>query len=456
MATLDTTRSPIDSLRSRSPVRRHPRRPGWDDARRLSTCRPTSARRRSPSRPTSARSPPSSRTRASAACASRRSAPATTPGPLGSLEDADPLRPRRMTGVPIDAEARRARVARGDALGGRRRRSVRARAGARCTAPRRDVGVVGYSLGGGIGWLARKHGMQTNSVTAIELVTADGAARPRGRRARARAVLGPARRRRQLRRRHRDRVRRSCRSRELYAGALFFPFERTAEVLHAWTRAAARRCPTRSPRWATSCSSRRCRRSPRPCAASRSWSSRRRSWAPRPTGGSCCAAARARPGAGHVRDAAAGRPGRPGDGPARPVPYISAHVLVDDLPAAGDRRPARIAGPGRARRSCSCSCATWAARWPAAGRTGAARRCRHVRDVRRRHRRSTPSGRRPSRPSSPPCPPRWRLRGRPLPELRRGAGGTERLLRRRDLGRLRAVKALYDPEDLFRANHPVS
>src|ERR671938_482389 len=37
-----------------------------------------------------------------------------------------------------------------------------------------DVGVVGYSLGGGIGWLARKHGMQTNSVQAVELVTADG------------------------------------------------------------------------------------------------------------------------------------------------------------------------------------------------------------------------------------------------------------------------------------------
>jgi FAD/FMN-containing dehydrogenase len=37
-----------------------------------------------------------------------------------------------------------------------------------------DVGIVGYSLGGGIGWLARAYGMQCNSVTAIELVTADG------------------------------------------------------------------------------------------------------------------------------------------------------------------------------------------------------------------------------------------------------------------------------------------
>jgi len=37
-----------------------------------------------------------------------------------------------------------------------------------------DVGVIGYSLGGGIGYLGRKHGIATNSVTAIEIVTADG------------------------------------------------------------------------------------------------------------------------------------------------------------------------------------------------------------------------------------------------------------------------------------------
>ncbi len=37
-----------------------------------------------------------------------------------------------------------------------------------------DVGVVGYSLGGGLSWLARKHGLATNSITAVELVTADG------------------------------------------------------------------------------------------------------------------------------------------------------------------------------------------------------------------------------------------------------------------------------------------
>jgi hypothetical protein len=37
-----------------------------------------------------------------------------------------------------------------------------------------DVGIAGYSLGGGMGWLARKYGLQSNAVTALELVTADG------------------------------------------------------------------------------------------------------------------------------------------------------------------------------------------------------------------------------------------------------------------------------------------
>src|SRR4051794_15508098 len=37
-----------------------------------------------------------------------------------------------------------------------------------------DVGVAGYSLGGGIGWYARKLGLATNSLTAVEVVVADG------------------------------------------------------------------------------------------------------------------------------------------------------------------------------------------------------------------------------------------------------------------------------------------
>ena len=37
-----------------------------------------------------------------------------------------------------------------------------------------DVGVAGYTLGGGMGWYARKLGLACNSVLAVELVTADG------------------------------------------------------------------------------------------------------------------------------------------------------------------------------------------------------------------------------------------------------------------------------------------
>ncbi len=39
------------------------------------------------------------------------------------------------------------------------------------------VGVVGYSLGGGIGWLARKYGLAADSIRWIDVVTADGGLR---------------------------------------------------------------------------------------------------------------------------------------------------------------------------------------------------------------------------------------------------------------------------------------
>jgi FAD/FMN-containing dehydrogenase len=37
-----------------------------------------------------------------------------------------------------------------------------------------DVGVIGYTLGGGMSFLGRKYGLAANAVRAIELVTADG------------------------------------------------------------------------------------------------------------------------------------------------------------------------------------------------------------------------------------------------------------------------------------------
>jgi FAD/FMN-containing dehydrogenase len=38
----------------------------------------------------------------------------------------------------------------------------------------RDVGVTGYTLGGGVGWLARKYGFAADSVVRAEVVTAEG------------------------------------------------------------------------------------------------------------------------------------------------------------------------------------------------------------------------------------------------------------------------------------------
>ena len=95
-------------------------------------------------------------------------------GPLGSLEDSVLLRTSQMRGVEVDPKRRRARVRAGalwqDVVGPAARYGLAPLSG---SSP--DVGVVGYSLGGGVGWLARRYGLQTNSITAVELVTADGA-----------------------------------------------------------------------------------------------------------------------------------------------------------------------------------------------------------------------------------------------------------------------------------------
>src|SRR3954468_2826594 len=95
------------------------------------------------------------------------------PMPLGAMTDSVLIRTNRMRQVDIDPAARRARVQAGaiwsDVAGPANAHGLAALVG---SSP--DVGVVGYSLGGGIGYLGRKHGIATNSVTAIELVTADG------------------------------------------------------------------------------------------------------------------------------------------------------------------------------------------------------------------------------------------------------------------------------------------
>jgi FAD/FMN-containing dehydrogenase len=94
-------------------------------------------------------------------------------GPLGPLAGTLLLNTSRLSGMRIDVGAQRVRVAAGTKWA----RVVPALSDAGLAAlhgSSTDVGIVGYSLGGGLGWLARRHGLQCNRVTAVDLVTADG------------------------------------------------------------------------------------------------------------------------------------------------------------------------------------------------------------------------------------------------------------------------------------------
>ena len=158
-------------------------------------------------------------------------------GPLGSLEDTILVNTSELTGFEIDGARRRVRVGAatkwGDVIEPISQMGLAALHG---SSP--DVSVVGYSLGGGMGWLARKHGLQSNSVTAVELVTADG---------------------RLVRADHANEsdlfwARRGGGGNfgvitaiefavypveQLYAGVMLFEFERAAEVLHTLERFVA-------------------------------------------------------------------------------------------------------------------------------------------------------------------------------------------------------------------------
>ncbi|HEX4519644.1 MAG TPA: FAD-binding protein [Gaiellaceae bacterium] len=92
---------------------------------------------------------------------------------LAELNDTILVKMSRLRGVEIDAGARRARIEAGalweDVVEPAAEQGFVVLHG---SSP--DVGVVGYTLGGGMGWLARSRGLAANSVTAVELVTADG------------------------------------------------------------------------------------------------------------------------------------------------------------------------------------------------------------------------------------------------------------------------------------------
>jgi FAD/FMN-containing dehydrogenase len=151
---------------------------------------------------------------------------------LGDLAGTIIVNTSALTGVEIDRARRRVRVGAATRWGAvTPQLSELGLAGLHGSSP--DVGIVGYSLQGGIGWLARRHGMQANAVTAIELVTADG-----------QLVRTDAD--------HEPELFWALRGgggnygvvtavefdvqpvEQLYAGAMFFPVDRVAEVLHAW------------------------------------------------------------------------------------------------------------------------------------------------------------------------------------------------------------------------------
>jgi hypothetical protein len=153
-------------------------------------------------------------------------------GALGALDDTILVSTARMRGVRIDPVARRARVRAGalwlDVTAPASEYGLAPLAG---SSP--DVGVVGYTLGGGLSWLGRKHGLAADSVTAIEIVLADG------RKVRCNDQNEPE-------------LFWALRGGggsfgivtamefelhpvpELYGGAMFWPAERAAEVMHAW------------------------------------------------------------------------------------------------------------------------------------------------------------------------------------------------------------------------------
>ncbi|MEX5708130.1 FAD-binding oxidoreductase [Parafrankia sp. FMc6] len=153
-------------------------------------------------------------------------------GPMGDLAGSILLRTSAMRGVHIDARARLARVEAGaqwaDVTTAAGEHGLAALAG---SAP--DVGVAGYTLGGGLSWLGRSHGLAANSVVAIEVVTADGALRRvdpdhdpdlfwalRGGGGSFGVVTALEFRLYPIT--------------QVYAGVLFFPAERAVEVLRAW------------------------------------------------------------------------------------------------------------------------------------------------------------------------------------------------------------------------------
>jgi|SRR5690606_16991795 FAD/FMN-containing dehydrogenase len=101
---------------------------------------------------------------------------ATGHGRTTALEGGVLINTRRMSGVHVDARTRTARVEAGASW-----QQVIEAAAPHGLAPLSGsfpgVGAVGYTLGGGVGLLARRHGFAADHVRRFELATVDGSLR---------------------------------------------------------------------------------------------------------------------------------------------------------------------------------------------------------------------------------------------------------------------------------------
>ena len=90
---------------------------------------------------------------------------------LGSLDGVILIKTERMRDVAIEGEKARAEAG---ALSEDVAEAASTTGMASMPGTSPNVGVAGYTLGGGLSWFGRKHGWACNRVSAIEVVTADG------------------------------------------------------------------------------------------------------------------------------------------------------------------------------------------------------------------------------------------------------------------------------------------
>ena len=101
---------------------------------------------------------------------------ATGHGPVRNASGALLITTRRMQGVAVDPHRRTARVQAGAKWAAVLEAAAEHGLTGLCGSSS-DVGVVGYTLGGGMGSLGRRYGFAADHVQAVEIVTADGTLR---------------------------------------------------------------------------------------------------------------------------------------------------------------------------------------------------------------------------------------------------------------------------------------